>query len=478
VTVVLRLTLACWLAISGGWASTAGAGAPESPYFEFTQDEGVFALFAALNAAGYDVVANYLGMHPLRVKVRESLRREANGPELPHAFEHAAHALPRGRPWVLGSVLLTQGPPDFAPAERESMSRESRQLLAQGSDLLVALRTFYRQMDLRSLWAETRRAQEAWSVSLAERADSLCTCALSLTGIDTPEVPVRVIVIPTVLDAYWTTHDYEIERGPVLVLGPSVDADPSLLVQTLLRAVLDRAAADHYLVIREKRALFDLVGDRPDVLSSCRGFHELVTRCLAWAIWLRVCGEDLRWVDGELDRLSARGFLLVCAFYDEVGRSRWASPSEAVEQAVGSIDVERERRRWEESRAVRERWGAIFEADLKRRTGQYSEAQAMYETVLEADAENARALFGIGSLLHDLGRADEAKAAFERALRARPDEPAIEAWSWLRIGWIEDLAGRREAALDAYRRALAVGTNERNVAEIARRGLETPFEAP
>ena len=60
------------------------------------------------------------------------------------------------------------------------------------------------------------------------------------------------------------------------------------------------------------------------------------------------------------------------------------------------------------------------------------------------------------SRLRTLGKVDEAIAAYERLLAAKPDL----ADSWYNLGWLQRKARRFEAALDSYARALALGIRE------------------
>jgi hypothetical protein len=60
------------------------------------------------------------------------------------------------------------------------------------------------------------------------------------------------------------------------------------------------------------------------------------------------------------------------------------------------------------------------------------------------------------SRLRTLGRTEEAIAAYERLLAAKPDLPD----SWYNLGWLQRKARRFDAALDSYQQALARGVRE------------------
>jgi tetratricopeptide (TPR) repeat protein len=56
-------------------------------------------------------------------------------------------------------------------------------------------------------------------------------------------------------------------------------------------------------------------------------------------------------------------------------------------------------------------------------------------------------------------------------------DPDLRSWNYVRIGQIEDLRGRRRAALRAYRRALAL-PDLRGAHEEAAKGVRSPFTRP
>lgn len=87
--------------------------------------------------------------------------------------------------------------------------------------------------------------------------------------------------------------------------------------------------------------------------------------------------------------------------------------------------------------------------------GDWEEAIAAAERVLELDPSELEMLRTIGTLYQELGRYDEARAQFERyAAKAPRDPDAFDA-----LGDLSRLQGRHQEALDHYERALLLETD-------------------
>ncbi|MCK4545806.1 MAG: tetratricopeptide repeat protein [Candidatus Eisenbacteria sp.] len=473
-------------AIAGFWilgaAAPAAGTAPESPYFDFVLDEGIFALYAAMNLGGYNQVTNFLGMYPLRADIRQTLAAKEGLEETTHNIAHAAHELGHhGGAFALSRYILAgEGPPLFNVADTGSYSVETRRLVEEGREvgLSSSLSVFYREVEIGAIWESARPEYEHVAQELARVADRKARTAFASIGIEGKEnLPSRVRVIINLLAPYWSNSRFSYEGKPHVVIGPGVEPDPSLLIRALLEAVFAEAVEEHLLAIRARRDLFDLVRDQERIESCCDAFNDLVTECLVWAAWLQVCGEEEQWVRGELDRLYARGYILVGVFYHEMALGSARSPSELVGRVLGAVHVKQETERWRGSETERQRWLTIFQADLDRRQGRLTDALIRYREILEADPDNPRANYGYGSLLYTQERYDDALEVLNRAIAVNPDEEWVVAWSWIRIGWIEDLAGNRQSALRAYRSAVETGSTYMNAREIAGVGLEKPFES-
>jgi len=86
------------------------------------------------------------------------------------------------------------------------------------------------------------------------------------------------------------------------------------------------------------------------------------------------------------------------------------------------------------------------------RAGRLAQAKAIYERVLRAEPDNADALLLLGQLAHHAGHDDEAEAAFARAVAVAPGF----AEAWIGLGQLRRARGKPGAAADCFRRAIAL----------------------
>ena len=86
--------------------------------------------------------------------------------------------------------------------------------------------------------------------------------------------------------------------------------------------------------------------------------------------------------------------------------------------------------------------------------GYLDQAEASFRIALRDDASSAEALYGIGSVYLDQGKAAEARDSFERALKLRASYPGTMANSWNNLGLLAAREGRTDKAVDDFQEAL------------------------
>ncbi len=92
------------------------------------------------------------------------------------------------------------------------------------------------------------------------------------------------------------------------------------------------------------------------------------------------------------------------------------------------------------------------------------------------DPNDARVLGQIGFLHMGAKRPERALEFFTRAgALAGEHDPKAASIAWLGTGMAQDLLGRREEALAAYRKVVEIGVNDDNQIDQARRLLESPY---
>jgi beta-lactamase family protein/tetratricopeptide repeat protein len=126
--------------------------------------------------------------------------------------------------------------------------------------------------------------------------------------------------------------------------------------------------------------------------------------------------------------------------------------------------------------------GRAEAAEAKRR-GELAVAQGDLPTALaeftraaSIDPDDPDLLQKIGFLHLGSSRPDRALEFLTRAAEAASGkDPKLSSLCWLGAGMALDLLGRREEALAAYRKVIAIGANDEHQVDQARRYLESPY---
>ena len=110
--------------------------------------------------------------------------------------------------------------------------------------------------------------------------------------------------------------------------------------------------------------------------------------------------------------------------------------------------------------------------------GDSATALEQFTRAAALDPNDALVLGQIGFLHMEAKRPERALEFFKRAadLAGARDLKAASI-AWLGAGMAQDLLGRREDALAAYRKVLEIGLNDENQIDQARRLLESPYTA-
>src|SRR5262249_22431829 len=120
----------------------------------------------------------------------------------------------------------------------------------------------------------------------------------------------------------------------------------------------------------------------------------------------------------------------------------------------------------------------LIAATRKLLAGDYDGARLLLEQVLERDASNANALYGLAQIAGRAEDFDRALELYERAGAAAGRESWIAAWSFVRRGKILEFQGERDRARAEWQRALGLEGDLRGAAEAARGALGTTRSKP
>lgn len=201
----------------------APAPAPDD-FVSVLVDERLFTVFAALNALGYDAHGFDLPYHPARQAARDYLA----GRRLP-SLERLRWQLSTAAPYpAVVWALHFGGPPKFPRQAAGWHNPSLPALLFFGLD--AALRDFYREADLGALWLRVQPLYEAEAAAYRREAPAAVQAALDYARLAEPGAG-RVVVIPNLLDAYYSGYGPDLAGTAYVVVGPTENGPDASLVR-------------------------------------------------------------------------------------------------------------------------------------------------------------------------------------------------------------------------------------------------------
>ncbi len=345
-------------------AAAGSAGATELERLaniRFLLDERLFAVMAALNAAGFDYEANPRGVSPPRALVRRALA--ALDPRLEEKLErfyleHGGRDDPaavQARYTSFG--LWLEGPPTFKfTGKLGAAPREVRELL--GFEKLVA--EFYKSAGVSRLWKEClpyyQAEAERYRAALAGTIKDVLAYLRS-----EPRIPMdrQIILMPDLLNSHGFSNARNLENLYFLILGPAAspeEHEPAIRHE-YLHFLLDPLIAKYGIIIVERNRLQRLALARPRAERHLTSdFFLVATESLLRAIEIRMSGSDKVESKQMLENYD-RGFILLPYFLEalhsyEKGEQGFFS---VLPDLLAGIDVKREEKRAAEIDAAREK---------------------------------------------------------------------------------------------------------------------------
>jgi tetratricopeptide (TPR) repeat protein len=110
--------------------------------------------------------------------------------------------------------------------------------------------------------------------------------------------------------------------------------------------------------------------------------------------------------------------------------------------------------------------------------GKYLDAKASYKSVLDGvNPKSERAIYGMAVVYANTRKPDLAEEYFQKALETAHDL-RITTWSHIYLGRLDDIAGKRDAALAQYHAALVTAAAYPMALRAAQSGMEAPYGSP
>jgi tetratricopeptide (TPR) repeat protein len=110
--------------------------------------------------------------------------------------------------------------------------------------------------------------------------------------------------------------------------------------------------------------------------------------------------------------------------------------------------------------------------------GDYTGALAEYQKALDANKASSLAAYRIGEVFFTQRNYQSAANSFRDALRGDDDPRWTEVWSHIHLGYIFDVTGQRERAVNEYRLAVQTNDNTQGAINEARARMQTPYKRP
>src|SRR6266571_3162941 len=455
-------------------------------------NEQLFSVLAALNVAGYDAGFGTPDDESVRAEVRSYLESK-NAPVVAQLkkfySEHRVTADPSADFGQFVSLALLVGPPpDFKlTVEETDLPPDAKSVEA----LLPLLRTFYKQVDLATLWSRVRRRYEAEAgqlsgpvrKALADSDGYLRFPSGNYLG-RTYAIHLCLLGLPRQVQGRIYGSNY------YLVITASKEPRLYEIRHQYLHFLLDPMALKFAPQIQQRAALV-LVAHRAPMLGTDfkDDFSLLLTECLIRSIELRMDKPET--LPKTIADLVGEGYILVPNCYTALQEFEKQDASMTVyyQRIVEGIDVKAETHRLETvkftpkpelpegqgSRAQSEEERLLDQGDNSIYQAKYEDAKTAFQTVLDKfNPKSERALYGMAIVYSNLRKPDPAEEYFKKTLEGARDLRLVT-WSHIYLGRIYDLEGQRKQALLEYHAASLTAAAYPGALRAVQSGLSAPY---
>jgi len=483
----------------------------------------LFAVMAAINAAGYDAGLDSPYSSPIRRQVRQEIA--AAKPASLEALRkfYAAHRqadAARDLSQFVSFALLVKGPPDFAFRVKEPDLPPDVAALRDFRPLLAA---FYQEADLEKLWEKHRPAYER---ELERYDEGLAQVMFEVNGY------LRVPSSGYLGRNFWVYAD--LLGAPGQANARSFGQDYYAVLSTAAQPQLDQVRHGylHYLLEPMAGKYGSLVRSKSDLKAFAeeahaldpvlrKDFRLLLSESLIRAVELRMSRGAPASREQRLRDILTEGHFLAPYFYEalELFEKQEAGMRHYYPDMVEKLDVRREQKRlakvtFREASAEgqaphslalapagpapagaqhpaapgasgaggtsvapgasdEEKGLAKAEDAMARRD--YAVARQLFRAALERNGPlRARAVYGLALVATQEKQPEVAKSYFQQTL-AEAGDPHLVAWAHIYLGRIYDMEEKRDLAVRHYQQALEAQDKEPAARQAAERGLKAPF---
>ncbi len=430
----------------------------------FNADIRVFAVMAALNAAGYDYETSDRQMSAARQLVRQEVKKADSkllGRLASFYIEHRQNMDPvRQAAAFISLALLIEGPPEFRLAvSKKDLPEDVLQVV--GFEELV--RDLFQQVNLARLW---NACQGYYTAELAAyRPVVVDLIRQTLTYFRIPPRIVldrQIVIIPELIGPSRLVNARNLEKTYYIIPGPinRPGENRDQLQHEYLHFVLDPLIEKFSAHLMKYEKLLDLAQNQPHVQAEYQNrYMMVVAESLVDTLILRM--NPTADPNRDLVDLFRRGLIFSPYFYhalasyeadqaqtmpayvetlfagvsDKIIRQDEVAISQLESQYGQQEEVKRQAEREEQQRRLRaSRLNTLLlEAQESVRQQQYDVARAKLQEVLQQDPESATAYFYLAQIASQQKDHAAAFSLYQRADQSKTATPVIHAWSKLRM---------------------------------------------
>lgn len=462
-------------------------------------DIRMFAVMAAINAAGYDDGVGARGDSQVRQAVRKHL--EGFDGESRLLLENAYQELKQDdsdanlSQWV-SFALRCEPPPTFALLAElpTDLPPEVRRLRGFSR----VLEQFYQEADIEGIW---QQVQPAYEQEMLRYQDALAPMLFRTAGY------LRLSAQSREFQGFKVWVDLMAAPGAVntrlyggevqLVVHPNAEIPLDEIQHAFLVHLLDRLSIRYRDEVSRIEVLSRFAMFAPALDEAYKtDFELLTTQCLAKAVQqqMRRATQDKKLE--AVNQALREGYVLTPYFYEKLAEFEkdGRDINRYYPELIKGVDLKREAARLQAttfveapSRPVRRAPAPVkvSEVDKMLERGEFLMSQEMLDEAREsfmgalekAGGSHAQASYGLARVAILEADPDLAREHFARTAELAED-PHLKAMSYVYLGRIADIIGNRDEAIKNYRLALEAGDPSERTRELAQAGINAPFARP
>jgi tetratricopeptide (TPR) repeat protein len=449
--------------------------------------ENLFAVLAAINAAGYDEGLSLPDNAPLRRELRDNLAKQ-NIPVLPDLSRYyRKHMLKTGvqdLSQYISYALSVTGPPDFAWRTRDVDVPPEAMALSGFTPLLI---DFYRQANLAELWNQCRPTYEK---EMEKYHSPLVLTTSAIDGyLRVPAGGYLGRKFQVFIDLLGAPQQVQIRNygdDEFVIVTPSEKPRIFDIRHAYLHFEIDPIVIKYGIALDQKRSILDFVQTAPLEPSFKTDFVLLANESLIKAVESRLDKNP-----AEIGQASRQGYVLAPFFAEQlpVFEKQEQGMRFYFPDMADAIDLKREDTRiaamkFDAAPLVRQGKQvsvATPEPTLSPSAQTLDQAEDLYKKRILDDAkqlylksleqsgsaeEHAQAWYGLARIAVLQKQPDAAVKLFEKTLGASPDEET-KGWALVYLARLSIAASDPKRAAEFYQQALGIQGASKGAREAA-----------